>query len=41
MLCAALGNVLDMRKKEIQGAFDGAGAQCGTDLVTKMRRNAS
>lgn len=36
-----LGNVLDMRKKEIQEAFDAAGEQCGRDLVTLMRKHAS
>lgn len=36
-----MGNVLDMRKKEIQGAFDAAGEQCGRDLVLLMRKHAS
>ena len=35
-----LGNVLDMRKKELQAAFDAAGRQCGQDLVTLMRKHA-
>lgn len=35
-----LGNVLDMKKKEIQGAFDAAGDQCGRELVALMRKHA-
>lgn len=36
-----LGNVLEMRKKEVQAAFDAAGEQCGRELVTLMRKHAS
>lgn len=36
-----LGNVLDMRKKEIQGAFEGAGYDCGEALTLLMRKHAS
>jgi hypothetical protein len=35
-----IGNVLDLRKREIQAAFDSAGDECGRELVTKMRRHA-
>lgn len=35
-----LGNVMEMRKKEIQAAFDAAGDQCGRELVALMRRHA-
>lgn len=36
-----VGNVLDMKKKEIQGAFDSAGEQCGEALTLLMRKHAS
>jgi hypothetical protein len=36
-----MGNVLEMRKKEVQAAFDAAGEQCGRDLVLLMRKHAS
>jgi hypothetical protein len=36
-----MGNVLEMRKKEIQAAFDAAGEACGRDLVLLMRKHAS
>lgn len=36
-----LGNVLEMRRKEVQGAFDDAADQCGRQLVTQIRRHAS
>lgn len=35
-----IGNVLDLRKREIQAAFDAAGDECGDALVTLMRRHA-
>jgi hypothetical protein len=35
-----VGNVLDLRKREIQAAFDAAGDECGRELVTLMRRHA-
>ena len=35
-----LGNVLEMRKKEVQAAFDAAGEQCGRDLALLLRKHA-
>ena len=39
--CDNVGNVLDMKKREIQGAFDSAGEECGQALTTLMRKHAS
>ncbi len=35
-----IGNVMDLRKREVQAAFDAAGNECGRELVTMMRRHA-
>ncbi len=35
-----LGNVLDLRKRKMQAAFDAAGEECGQEIVTQMRRHA-